>query len=108
MLTFYDFEVFKYNWMVVLIDPEHLDKPIEVVDDPKKLESYYESHMTDIWVGFNSRHYDQYILKGILTGCNPWDINEHIITKHQPGCTEALGYPTHPSSQLVHIPGSQH
>lgn len=85
MLTFYDFEVFKHNWMVVLIDPEHLDKPIEVVDDPKKLESYYESHMTDIWVGFNSRHYDQYILKGILTGCNPWDINEHIITKHQPG-----------------------
>ena len=85
MLTFYDFEVFKYNWMVVLIDPEHLDKPIEVVDDPKKLESYYESHMTDIWVGFNSRHYDQYILKGILTGCNPWDINEHIIIKHQPG-----------------------
>lgn len=85
MLTFYDFEVFKNNWMVVLIDPEHLDKPIEVVDDPKKLESYYESHMTDIWVGFNSRHYDQYILKGILTGCNPWDINEHIITKHQPG-----------------------
>lgn len=85
MLTFYDFEVFKYNWMVVLIDPEHIDTPIEVVDDPKKLEAYYESHMTDIWVGFNSRHYDQYILKGILTGYKPWDINEYIITKHQPG-----------------------
>lgn len=85
MLTFYDFEVFKHNWMVVLIDPEHIDTPVEVVDDADALTAYYESHMNDIWVGFNSRHYDQYILKGILTGCKPWDINEHIIIKHQPG-----------------------
>lgn len=85
MLTFYDFEVFRYNWMVVLIDPEHIDTPVEVVDDADALTAYYESHMNDIWVGFNSRHYDQYILKGILTGCKPWDINEHIIIKHQPG-----------------------
>lgn len=85
MLTFYDFEVFKHNWMVVLIDPEHIDTPVEVVDDADALTAYYESHMNDIWVGFNSRHYDQYILKGILTGCKPWDINEWIITKHQPG-----------------------
>lgn len=85
MLTFYDFEVFKHNWMVVLIDPEHIDTPVEVVDDADALTAYYESHMNDIWVGFNSRHYDQYILKGILTGCKPWDINEWIIIKHQPG-----------------------
>lgn len=85
MLTFYDFEVFKHNWMVVLIDPEHIDTPVEVVDDADALTAYYESHKNDIWVGFNSRHYDQYILKGILTGCKPWDINEWIIIKHQPG-----------------------
>ena len=85
MLTFYDFEVFKHNWMVVLIDPEHIDTPVEVVDDADALAAYYESHMNDIWVGFNCRHYDQYILKGILTGCKPWDINEWIIIKHQPG-----------------------
>ena len=85
MLTFYDFEVFRYNWMVVLIDPEHIDTPVEVVDDTDAITAYYESHVNDIWVGFNSRHYDQYILKGILTGCKPWDINEHIIIKHQPG-----------------------
>lgn len=83
-MLFYDFEVTRYDWMVVLIDPERED-PYEVVNDPDLMLRIYEKYREDIWVGFNSRHYDQYILKGILTGCDPWKINEHIILKGQPG-----------------------
>lgn len=84
-MIFYDFEVTKYDWLVVLIDPEQIDKPYKVLNDPDLMEQIYEQYKEDIWIGFNSRHYDQYILKGILTGCNPWKVNEWIILKHQPG-----------------------
>lgn len=80
-----DFEVTRYDWMVVLIDPEDIDNPYRVVNDPDRMNGIYEDYKEDIWIGFNSRHYDQYILKGILTGCDPWKINDWIITKHQPG-----------------------
>src|SRR5699024_10868540 len=38
-----------------------------------------------IWCGYNSRHYDQYIMKGLLLGMDPYDISNHIIQKHQGG-----------------------
>ena len=79
-----DFEVTKYDWMVVIIDPD-LDTPREIVNSPDDLTRIYEQYKEDIWIGFNSRHYDQYILKGILTGCNPWDVNDHIIIQGKPG-----------------------
>ena len=34
-----------------------------IVNDPGKLEAFYKANQREIWVGFNSRHYDQYILK---------------------------------------------
>lgn len=81
---FYDFECFKYNWMVVLIDPEK-EEPYVVVDDQDRLAKIYEEYKHDIWIGFNSRHYDQYILKAILCGLSAWECNDWIINKHQPG-----------------------
>lgn len=84
MLHFYDFEVFKHDWMVVIINP--IDKTEEViVNDVEKLQKYYEKHKTDIWIGFNSRHYDQYIFKGILCDFDPKEINDYIIVKGNPG-----------------------
>ncbi len=35
--------------------------------------------------GYNSRHYDQYILKGILCGFDPKEINDFIIVQHMDG-----------------------
>ena len=83
-MIFYDFEVFKFNNLVVAIDPEK-DKPYVIWDDPKALEKLYNSYKEDIWVGFNSRHYDQYILKAILCGLSAWECNDWIINKKQPG-----------------------
>ena len=77
-LIFYDFEVFQYDWMVVLIDYESKEKTI-IIDDKNKLQNFYESNKNNIWIGFNSRTYDQFILKGILSGLNPTDVNNAII-----------------------------
>jgi DNA polymerase len=84
MLVFYDFEVFKYDWLVVLINPVEDEKTV-IVNDSKQLESFYNKHKNDIWIGFNSRGYDQHILKGILSGFNPYKISEWIITKDRNG-----------------------
>lgn len=54
------------------------------MDNPKALKTFYEKHKNDIWVGYNSRSYDQYILKGIILGLDPYEISQHIITTHQP------------------------
>lgn len=84
MLHFYDFEVFKHDWMVVIINP--IDKTEEViVNDVEKLQKYYGKHKNEIFIGFNSRHYDQYIFKGILCDFDPKEINDYIIVKGNPG-----------------------
>ena len=83
-LLFYDFEVFKYDWLVVVADMEK-HKIHKICNDPDELEAFYKDHTGDIWAGFNSRHYDQYILKGILCGFNPKEINDFIIVKGEPG-----------------------
>lgn len=69
---------------MVLINPvTHTEKVI--VNDVNKLQRYYDKHKNDIWVGFNSRHYDQYILKALLCGFDAWEMNEHLITHKLPG-----------------------
>ena len=82
-MLFYDFEVFKYDWLVVILD---MDAQTEhIINDKDKLEQFYMDHQDDIWVGYNTRHYDQYILKGILCGFNPYDISDFIINKGRDG-----------------------
>ena len=79
-MIFYDFEVFKYNWLVVLVDTDAKEETV-IVDDRDKMTDFYNEHKYDIWVGYNSRHYDQYILKTILCGLNPKECNDYIIVK---------------------------
>ena len=83
-MIFYDFEVFRYDWLVCLIDPDK-DEPYIVVNDVDLLRKIYNEYKNDIWIGFNSRHYDQYILKAILCGLSAWDCNDYIINKGLPG-----------------------
>lgn len=83
-MLFYDFEVFKYDWLVVIKDTE-AKTTTNIINDTEQLRKFYELHKNDIWVGFNSRSYDQYILKGVLLGLDPKEINDHIIVKHKGG-----------------------
>jgi len=83
-MLFYDFEVFIYDWLVVINDASNRQEKV-IVNDPDALQKFYEEHCNDVWTGFNSRHYDQYILKGILCGFDPKKINDYIILKGNPG-----------------------
>lgn len=83
-IIFYDFEVFKEDWLVVLVNPDKRTEDV-IVNDAKALTKYYEENKGDIWVGYNSNRYDQYILKGILCGFNPKKVNDYMIIKDLPG-----------------------
>lgn len=83
-MLFYDFEVFIYDWLVVINDASNRKEKV-IVNDPDALQKFYEEHCNDVWTGYNSRHYDQYILKGILCGFDPKKINDYIILKGNPG-----------------------
>ena len=83
-MLFYDFEVFKYDWLVVIIDMD-TEKTHVIHNDKDTLKEFFDSHSSSIWVGYNNKHYDQYILKGILLNMNPKDINDQIIICHLDG-----------------------
>lgn len=79
-LHFIDFEVFMYDWLCVIANPITKTETV-IVNNPKELRAYYEQFKNEIFIGYNIREYDSYIFKGILAGFNPYEINEHIITK---------------------------
>ncbi len=83
-MIFYDFEVFKHDWLVVLIDPGKREETV-IINDREKLEQFHKEHIGDIWIGYNSNWYDQYILKGILCGFDPKEINDFIIVERKDG-----------------------
>ena len=70
--------------MVVAIDPVARKENV-IVNNKRELEQLYYSYKNDIWVGFNCRDYDQYILKAILCGFNPKEVNDWIIVKDRKG-----------------------
>lgn len=83
-MIFYDFEVFRYDWLAVFVDVTR-KKEYVIVNNPDELKALYEANRKDIWVGFNNKHYDQYIMKGILLGLDPKRINDWIIVEGREG-----------------------
>ena len=94
-MIFLDFEVFRYDWLVVMADTEKEEVTV-VYNDVNKLTEYYRQHKNDIYVGYNIRNYDQWVYKAILAGFNPKGINDHIILDGNSGYTY--------SSQLKQFP----
>lgn len=62
IIIFYDFEVFERDWLAVFIDVTNKKEHV-IINDKDKLRTLYERNMSNIWVGFNNRYYDQYIMK---------------------------------------------
>lgn len=77
---FYDFEVFKWDWLVVLIDPIERTKTI-IANNREALKQYFDNNCNKVWVGYNNLHYDVPILKGILCGLNPKEVSDMIIVE---------------------------
>ena len=79
-LNFYDFEVFRYDWCITIINP--IEKTMFVIaNDSGALKRYYKAHKNQIWVGYNSRNYDTFIMKSILCDLNPKKTNDDIIIR---------------------------
>lgn len=83
-MKFYDYEVFRYDWMVVITDTVARTEEV-VINDKDRLIEIYESNKSDIWIGYNSRHYDQYIQKAIICGFEPQEMNDWIFHQKKAG-----------------------
>lgn len=79
-----DFEVFKHTWLCVIINPITRTETV-IVDDKEKLQAYYDTYKNEIFVGYNIRHYDQWIFKAILCGFDPKVVNDYIIVEGKDG-----------------------
>ena len=79
-----DFEVYEYDWLVVLINPDKRTEDV-IINNPTLLTEFYEANKEGIWVGKNNTGYDQFIMKGILCGFNPKKVNDWIIIKGKSG-----------------------
>lgn len=84
MINVIDFEVFKCDWLCVINNPVEKTETV-IVNDVTQLQSYYDAHKDEIFVGHNIRNYDQWIFKGILCGFNPKEINDYIILQEGKG-----------------------
>lgn len=83
-MLFIDFEVFKHDWLCVIADTD-TKTFTEVVNDRDKLKEIYEEESNNIWIGYNIRSYDSYILKAILLGIDPHLVNDFIIVQRKKG-----------------------
>ncbi len=63
-ILIYDFEVFKKFWCVVIASAEG----VLSITDQSRLVDFYDSHRDWIWIGYNSNHYDKYILGAVYNG----------------------------------------
>lgn len=96
-IIFYDFEVFRKLWLVVFEDCEitynekmvitntKLLKKTVIVNDNDELKRFYEENKEQIFCGYNSRMYDQFIFKGILQDISPYSISKAIIEEEKKG-----------------------
>ena len=84
VMIFYDFEVFRFDWMVSFIDMTE-QKVTTIINDQPQILEFYDRYHGRIFIGCNNHHYDDYIFKGLLCDFDPYDINEWIITKGRQG-----------------------
>lgn len=83
--------------MVVLLTEEANGKKPEkfvmgrdslfIHNNPDRLLDFYEANKEYVWVGYNCNHYDQWILKAILSGIESKKMNDWIIVEEQAGWT---------------------
>ena len=79
----YDCEVFSHDWIVVFKDKETGIFTV-VHNDNEALRSCISEDA--VYIGFNSKHYDQYIIKGICADFSPQELkqlNDYIINGNQ-------------------------
>lgn len=82
-LLVYDFEVFKYDTLLGVIElQEDLSKKYVQIWDLSEIRDYYEQHEDDIWIGHNNLGYDAPIMQAILKKQNPYRVSKQIVKEN--------------------------
>lgn len=76
----FDFEVFRYDWLVVFKD-FITDEYEVIINDKDRLQKFVNDHKNNLLIGYNSSNYDNFILKGILLGKDPYYLSSIIINQ---------------------------
>jgi len=82
-LIIYDCEVFKEDWLIVFKDRDSGHHTI-IHNDNEALKECISNDC--VYIGFNSKHYDQFIIKAIYLGATPQEVkavNDFIIGGNQ-------------------------
>ena len=78
-LMFYDFEIFRYDYIVCFTD-YYTKQECVIINDKNKLKKLYDKFKDNtIFIGYNNRHYDDVMFKAILLGMNPKEVNDKLI-----------------------------
>lgn len=80
-LIFYDFEVFKNDWLVVFKENNNF---VVIVNDKTLLKNYIKNNEKSILIGFNNYNYDDLILAGLLIDKDPYELSKKIIGGGRP------------------------
>lgn len=81
----YDTEVFRYNWLAIFKE-RGKDNWYIFHNDRELLCEFLKERCDDLFIGFNSKSYDQYIIKGIWGGLDNEtlkELSDYIVTDHQ-------------------------
>ena len=81
-MIFFDTEVFSHNWVLIAADIK-TGEFTTIIDDVPRLKRFYDEHQNEIWVAYNGKNYDKYIVQGLLTGHDAYKISKHIIGGEQ-------------------------
>ena len=71
----YDCEVFAHDWLFVFKNYDTAEYAI-YHNDPYGVTEFINEHSDAIFCGFNNKHYDQFILKGVLAGFMAEELKE--------------------------------
>ena len=71
----YDCEVFCKDWLFVFKDVETCEYA-EIWNSRPELKQFVDDNADALFFSFNGSHYDQWILKSILAGCDETQVKE--------------------------------
>ena len=80
----FDFEVFRYDWLVVFKDLITNEYTI-IKNNKDELKKYLDKNKSSLFIGYNNANYDNYILKSILLDIDPYYVSSIIINKDKSG-----------------------
>lgn len=80
----FDFEVFRYDWLVVFKDLIS-NKYTIIKNNKEELKKYLDKNKSSLFIGYNNSNYDNYILKSILLDIDPYYVSSIIINKDKSG-----------------------